>query len=137
MDKYTDECQFVEFTNLLYSPHGAPQWAATAGQGAAAPATLPETREGPATAPVTTAPPSTAPERRAGPVAGPARAAGPTIGPLRAAGPRRGPARAAPGAKIAEGAAVATERTATRKTATRVHMLKDLSKGLLAARLLE
>lgn len=116
----------------VYSPHGAPQgaaahgaaaWPAIAGQGAAAwPATLPETSEGPATAPVTTAPPSTAPDRRAGPATGPARAAGPTTGPLRAAGPSNGPAKAAPGAKSADGAAVATERTATRKTATRVHM---------------
>lgn len=110
----------------FYSPQGRACAAGqcAAGQGAAWPATLPETREGPATAPVTTAPPSTAPERRAGPTAGPARAAGPATGPLRAAGPRTGPANAAPGARRPDGAASAIERAATRKTAAKVRMFE-------------
>lgn len=119
----------------FYSPQGracaAGQWAA--GQGAAWPATLPETREGPATAPVTTAPPSTAPERRAGPTAGPARAAGPATGPLRAAGPRIGPANAAPGARRPDGAASAMERAATRRTAAKVRMFARRACSLFQA----
>lgn len=116
----------------VYSPQGRAGAAGqcAAGQGAAWPATLPETREGPATAPVTTAPPSTAPERRAGPTAGPARAAGPATGPLRAAGPRIGPANAAPGARRPEGAAEAIERkAATKETAAKVRMFVE--KGLV------